>query len=85
MEKLDLADLKCLYMKLNLTDQEVEAAEAEASPQCKLEKAKKVFKKWISKNGKKATKMALLCALRECMLIDAMQKMQTEWKIYLPH
>ena len=68
-------------MELDLTDEEVEEAEAEATPQSKLEKAKKVFKKWKHIKGKQATKMALLRALKGCTLIDTMQKMQDEWGI----
>ena len=82
VEKLGFGELKRLYMELELTDEEVEAAEAEAFPsQNKLEKAKKVFKKWKSDKGDQATKMALLRALKESKLIDTMQKMQKEWGI----
>ena len=83
VDKLGFAELSRLYLELNLTDEEVEEAEAQARTKSKLDKAKAVFHKWQQKEGKAATKMALLQALKECKLINTMQNMQEEWELTL--
>ena len=81
VDKLESADLSRLYVELNVTYTERGDAESQALTQGKLDKALAVFHKWQKKEGKAATKMALLRALKECRLKDAMQKMQKEWGI----
>ena len=79
VDKLGFADLCRLYLELDLNDAEVEDAQSQARAPGKLAKALQVFHKWQQREGAKATKMALLQALKECKLIDTMEKMQAEW------
>ena len=67
-----------------MTYTEVEEAEEKAGTRGgKLDRARLVFYKWQEKEGEAATKMTVLHALKECTLVDTMQKMQKEWGIDL--
>ena len=58
---------------------DVEKAEEKANTNDANQKAKAVLREWRQREGKHATQEAILNALKECQLIDAMETLQTKW------
>ena len=77
--KLQHADLHHLFSELGIDDADVENAERMADSRDFRLQAKKVLKMWRTKNGRNATRRAVINALIECELIDAKEILEKKW------
>ena len=72
-------DLHKLYYELDIEDEEIEKAEKGAGTSDVFLKAMSVFNSWKKRYPSKATRKTLLTALKECDLIDPLEKLENKW------
>ena len=81
--KLQSDDLHNLFSELDIEDTDVEKAEKMADSRDFKLQANKVLKMWRTKNGKKATRKAIINALTECNLIEAKEILEEKWGLVI--
>ena len=82
VKELDMDHIKEVYEKLGIDHKVVKKFEQKAGTIDPDERAKSVLRDyWREREGKKATRKAILRALEQCELIDSMEKLQKKWKI----
>ena len=77
--KLLHSDLHNLFSELGIEDTDVENAERIADSRDFKLQAKKVLKMWRTKNGRNATRKAVIDALMECGLVEAKEILEEKW------
>ena len=80
MELLQPDDFPLLYEKLRIMHRHVMKAELRANTTDPDIKAKSVLRQWKQKKGRRATRRAILTALRRCKKRDAMRALEEKWK-----
>ena len=79
IDELTPDELLKVYDKLDIPYREVEKAHAKAATNDPDEKAKTVFRRWVQKNGSKATRQSILDALSDAGLINTKELLEGQW------
>ena len=79
--KLQHAELHFLFYELGIADADVENAKRMADSKDFRLQANKVLQMWRTKNGKNATRNAIIDALTECDLKEAKEILEEEWTL----
>ena len=80
MKALTIRERRNLYENLGLSPIEIGDAEAEGLNAPDLE-GKNVLRRWLQKNGNKATRKTILGALKECGFNNTVAELQEKWGI----
>ena len=80
-KQLKRDELHYLFEALDIDYREIEKAQYEADTNDVNLQAKNVLRKWKQKIGKKATRNAILEALKECKFTSAIEELQKTWAI----
>ncbi|XP_072016961.1 uncharacterized protein [Amphiura filiformis] len=85
IKRLSPNDLQCLYIELGIGLKDVETWELDAGPGATVHfKARKVLAMWRQRNGKIATKKALLEALKKCRQLAVKEELEIQWELKGP-
>ena len=81
--KLTHADLHNLFSELGIDDTDVENAERMADSRDFQLQAKNVLKMWRTKNGRNATRKAIIDGLTECDFKEAKEILEEKWGLFI--